>query len=48
MPLREASLRNFEKARANWRQPRPWRSYAGRVEGNLPEKFVFVSRERPR
>jgi hypothetical protein len=26
MPSRESSLRNLEKARANWRPPRPWRS----------------------
>jgi len=26
MPSLEASLRNFAKARANWRPPRPWRS----------------------
>jgi hypothetical protein len=30
VPSREASLQNLEKARANWRQPRPWRSYAER------------------
>jgi hypothetical protein len=26
MPSRESSLRNLERARANWRPPRPWRS----------------------
>lgn len=30
MPSREASLRNLEKARANWRRPRLWRSCAER------------------
>lgn len=28
MPSREASLRNLKKARAHWKRPRPWRSYA--------------------
>jgi hypothetical protein len=28
MPSREASLRNLARAKANWRQPRPWRSRA--------------------
>ena len=27
MPSPEASRRNLEKAKANWRRPRPWRSY---------------------
>jgi hypothetical protein len=30
MPSREASLRNLEEARANWRRPRLWRSHAER------------------
>jgi hypothetical protein len=38
MPSYEASLRNLAKARANWRQPRPWRS---REEARMIRRFAF-------
>lgn len=38
MPSREASLENLEKARANFRPPRPWRSCE---ETRVIERFVF-------
>jgi hypothetical protein len=38
MPSRESSLRNLEKARANGRPPRPWRS---RSESRLIRSFAW-------
>jgi hypothetical protein len=38
MPSREASLRNLEKARANGRPPRPWRSQS---ESRLIRRFTW-------
>src|SRR5882724_8172027 len=34
----DASMRNFAKARARWRPPRPWRS---NEEAQLIKRFVF-------
>ena len=34
----DASMRNFAKARARWRPPRPWRSSE---ESRMVEHFVF-------
>jgi transposase len=39
MPVYESSMRNLEKARATWRQPRPWRSTD---ESRMIRRYVFV------
>ena len=39
MPSYESSMRNLAKARARWRQPRPWRSTD---ESRMIRRYVFV------
>lgn len=39
MPSYESSMQNLEKAQANWRRPRPWRSSE---EGDMIRRFVFL------
>jgi hypothetical protein len=38
MPSYESSMQNLEKAQANWRAPRPWRSSQ---EAQMIRRFVF-------
>jgi transposase len=38
MPSHETSMQNLAKAKANWRQPRPWRSSN---ESRMVRRFVF-------
>jgi hypothetical protein len=39
MPSYESSMLNLEKAKARWRQPRPWRSSQ---ESHMIRRFVFL------